>query len=87
MSFNFVKKLPTPAEIREQYPVSDVIIQVKKERDEMIRKVFTGESDKFLVIIENVPFFFRSPVDVNLIRIEKQMRVVNIRSGLCPILC
>ena len=51
MSFNFVKKLPTPAEIREQYPVSDTIIQVKKERDEMIRKVFTGESDKFLVII------------------------------------
>ena len=48
MSFNFVKKLPTPAEIREQYPVSDVIIQVKKERDEMIRKVFTGESDNFL---------------------------------------
>ena len=86
MSFNFVKKLPTPAEIREQYPVSDAIIQVKKERDEMIRKVFTGESDKFLVIIENVPFFFRSPVDVNLIRIEKQMRVVNIRSGLCSIL-
>ena len=51
MSFNFVKKLPTHAEIREQYPVSDAIIQVKKERDEMIRKVFTGESDKFLVII------------------------------------
>ena len=51
MSFNFVKKLPTPAEIREQYPVSNAIIQVKKERDEMIRKVFTGESDKFLVII------------------------------------
>ena len=51
MSFNFVKKLPTPAEIREQYSVSDTIIQVKKERDEMIRKVFTGESDKFLVII------------------------------------
>ena len=34
MSFNFVKKLPTPAEIREQYPVSDAIIQVK-ERDGM----------------------------------------------------
>ena len=34
MSFNFVKKLPTPAEIREQYPVSDVIIQVKKERND-----------------------------------------------------
>ncbi len=51
MSFNFVKKLPTPAEIREQYPVSETIIKAKAERDEMIRKVFTGESDKFLVII------------------------------------
>ena len=51
MSFNFLKKLPTPAEIREQYPVSDAIIQVKQERDEMIRKVFSCESDKFLVII------------------------------------
>lgn len=51
MSFNFVKKLPTPAEIREQYPVSETIIKAKAERDEMIRKVFTGESNKFLVII------------------------------------
>lgn len=51
MSFNFVKKLPTPAEIREQYPVSEHIIQTKKERDEMIRQVITGESNKFLVII------------------------------------
>lgn len=51
MSFNFVKKLPTPAQIREEYPVSAAVTQTKKERDEMIRKVFTGESDKFLVII------------------------------------
>ena len=51
MSFNFVKKLPTPSQIREEYPVSDEIVRTKKMRDEMIRKVFTGESDKFLVII------------------------------------
>ena len=51
MSFTFMKKLPTPAQIRETYPVSEYITRVKAERDEMIRKVFTGESDKFLVII------------------------------------
>lgn len=51
MSFQFVKKLPTPSEIREQYPVSDFIKSAKTNRDDMIRKVFTGESDKFLVII------------------------------------
>ena len=51
MSFNFLKKLPTPAEIKADYPVTAKVEQIKKERDEMIRKVFTGESDKFLVII------------------------------------
>ena len=48
MSFNFVKKLPTPAEIREQYPVSDAIIQVKKERDEMIRRYLPARVTNFL---------------------------------------
>lgn len=51
MSFTFVEKLPTPAQIREQYPVSEKVVAIKKERDTMIRKVFTGQSDKFLVII------------------------------------
>lgn len=51
MSFEFVKKLPIPAEIREQYPVSDTCAKIKAERDAMIKDVFTGDSDKFLAII------------------------------------
>ena len=51
MSFDFIKKLPTPNEIREQYPMTEKMAQVKAQRDDMIRKVITGESDKFLVII------------------------------------
>lgn len=51
MSFEFIKKLPTPEEIRREYPVSERIAKIKTERDRMIRDVFTGESDKFLVII------------------------------------
>ena len=51
MSFEFVKKLPIPAEIREQYPVSDTCAEIKAERDAMIKDVFTGDSDKFLAII------------------------------------
>ena len=51
MSFEFIKKLPTPAEIKEQYPLPPALVQVKEERDAEIRKVITGESDKFLVII------------------------------------
>ena len=51
MSLKFLKKLPTPTEIQADYPVTMKAARVKEERDAMIRKVFTGESDKFLVII------------------------------------
>ena len=51
MSFEFIKKLPTPDQIREEYPVPDTMQVLKKKRDQEISDVFTGKSDKFLVII------------------------------------
>ena len=51
MSFEFVRKLPVPSEIKEQYPVPEAAAKIKIERDKEIKDVFTGNSDKFLVII------------------------------------
>lgn len=51
MSFEFIRKLPTPDEIKEQFPLSAQLQELKKNRDEEIKKVFTGENNKFLVIV------------------------------------
>ena len=51
MSFEFVTKLPTPTEIKEQYPVPEEIKALKAERDAEIADVITGKSDKLLAII------------------------------------
>lgn len=51
MSFEFIKKLPTPDEIRRSYPLPEKLVSIKAERDEEIRDVITGKSNKFLVII------------------------------------
>lgn len=51
MSFEFLKKMPTPAEIKEEFPLPENLVKLKAERDDMIKKVFTGESDKFLLVI------------------------------------
>ena len=51
MGFEFIKKLPTPAEIREQLPLPEDLVKIKEDRDAEIREVLTGQSDKFLVII------------------------------------
>ncbi len=51
MSFEFIKKLPTPAEIREEYTFPRELAEIKQSRDLQIRDVITGKSNKFLVII------------------------------------
>lgn len=51
MSMNFKRKLPIPMEVKEQYPVSDKDKKIKEERDNELKKIFTGESDKFILVI------------------------------------
>ena len=48
MSFEFLKKMPTPAEIKEEFPLPENLVKLKADRDDMIKKVFTGESDNAL---------------------------------------
>lgn len=51
MDMEFLRKLPTPKELKEQFPVSAKIEKIKEERDQEIRNVFEGKSDKLLLII------------------------------------
>ena len=51
MNMEFIRKLPIPMEIKKLYPMTEEMEKIKKERDAEIIKIFTGESDKFLVVI------------------------------------
>ncbi|MBE6551858.1 MAG: 3-deoxy-7-phosphoheptulonate synthase [Ruminococcaceae bacterium] len=48
---NFIRKLPIPMDIKEMYPVTSQMTAVKEKRDVEIRDIFTGKSDKFILII------------------------------------
>ena len=47
----FKRKLPIPKEIKEQYPLTAGLAQVKARRDKEIADVFTGKSSKMVLII------------------------------------
>lgn len=51
MSFTFERLLPTPAQIREEYPLPAHFAVLKQERDREIADIITGKSDRFLMII------------------------------------
>ena len=50
-NMNFKRKLPIPKDIKEQYPLTQELSRIKAARDEIIADVFTGKSDKLILII------------------------------------
>ena len=59
---NFLRKLPIPMDIKAQYPLTDKMAAVKAERDEAVKKVFLGESDKFVLVIGPCSADHKEPV-------------------------
>ena len=51
MAFIYKSILPTPEQIKGEFPLASEFVKLKAERDKEIADVFTGKSDKFLVII------------------------------------
>ena len=51
MAMRINNTLPSPQELKKEYPLSDRLVAMKVRRDKEIRDIFTGRSDKFLVIV------------------------------------
>ena len=51
MSVVLNKELPHPSMMKQEFPLSEEMIALKKTRDAQIRDVFTGKSDKFIVLV------------------------------------
>jgi len=47
----FKRKLPIPQEVKEMLPLSDELAAIKAKNDEEIKRIFSGESKKFLLVI------------------------------------
>jgi len=51
MSMVFERKLPIPQEVKQQYPLSDKIEKLIEKRADEIKNIFTGASDKLILVI------------------------------------
>ena len=51
MRMHFQRKLPIPQDAKSEFPLSAKMEAIKVARDEQIKAVFEGTSDKFLLII------------------------------------
>ena len=51
MGMKINAELPLPANLKAEYPVPEKLQKIKRERDKEIRDIFTGESDRFIVLV------------------------------------
>ena len=51
MAFNYIRKIPLPEEILSEVPLPEKLKELKRRRDEEIKAVFEGRSERFLLII------------------------------------
>ena len=51
MNMVFERKLAIPKEVKEMYPLTKNLAQVVAQRREELKGIFSGQSDKFLLVI------------------------------------
>lgn len=51
MQMTFVRKLPIPKDLKEQYPLTEELKAVKEARDAEMNRIFKGEDNRLLLLI------------------------------------
>ena len=84
MNMDFKRKLPIPKQIKEDFPISAEMEKVKAARDEEIKAVFRGESDKFILVIGPCSADAREPVLEYISRLRRVQDAVADRILIIP---
>ncbi len=80
----FLRKLPIPKDIKEQYSITEKMADVKAKRDKEIAEVFEGKSDKFILIIGPCSADSREPVLDYIGRLKKVQDEVSDKIIIIP---
>lgn len=84
MNMTFHRILPDPEEVKREFPLTERMKQEKRERDEIIREVFDGSSDKFILIIGPCSADHSEPVLEYISRLRRIQEQVSDKIILIP---
>ena len=84
MQMTFQRKLPIPKEVKAEFPLSEKMAMIKARRDEEIKEVFEGSSDKFILIIGPCSADHREPVLEYISRLRKVAEQVSDKIIMIP---
>ncbi len=71
MNMEFTRQMPLPVDIKAEYPISGQMDYIYEKRNAVIRSIFEGRSDKFILIIGPCSADSKEPVMEYLSRLAK----------------
>ena len=54
MQMEFIRKLPSPQELMEEFPLGQAALAAKNKRDEEIGNILSGKDHRFILIIGTI---------------------------------
>ena len=84
MRMNFHRQLPIPQDVKNEFPITEEMKNIKAKRDESIRKVFEGSSDKFILVIGPCSADHKEPVLEYISRLAKIEEQISDKIILIP---
>lgn len=84
MNMDFLRKLPTPKELKEEYPVSEETMKLKEERDRTIKDILEGRDERMLLVIGPCSADHEDPVLEYVTRLRKVQDKVIDRIFIVP---
>ncbi len=84
MNMKFIRKLPIPKEIKEQYPLTEEMAKIKDKRDKEIKDILSGKDDRLLIIIGPCSADNEESVLDYLSRLKKVDEQVNEKLMIVP---
>ncbi len=80
----FLRKLPIPQQIKTRYPLTEEMAKIKRVRDEELKRIFSGESDKFILIIGPCSADSKEPVLDYISRLKDIQQEVSDKIFIVP---
>ncbi len=84
MRMNFVRKLPIPMDIKAQYPLKPELEENKKVFDKEVEDIFTGASDRMLLVIGPCSADHEDPVLEYVSRLARLQEKVSDKIKIVP---
>ena len=80
----FYRKLPIPKEIKAEFPISDELAELRKKQINEMRDIFTGKSDRLLLVIGPCSADSEAPVLEYVSRLQRVQEKVSDKVMIVP---